>query len=154
MTILALDQSTKHTGWAFFNDDNLVKSGVINSNPKSNSYDRMHQMHTAIRDLVDDLSPAAVAFEQVQFQSNYKVYSQLSQMQGIVLSILFDAGIPFCIIEPSSWKSFAGIEGRKREVQKENTINKAYEVYGVSVSEDEADAIFIGYWAINNFKEI
>jgi hypothetical protein len=56
------------------------------------------------------------------------------------------------MIEPSAWTSFCLIKGRKRIEQKASTIQMVKNKYGIEVSEDIADAIGIGTWAINHIK--
>ncbi len=153
MTILALDQATKHTGFAIFSEGKLIDYGVLNADQDLPIFARMNEMRLMIAELVDNLCPDIVVFEQVQYQQNQKVYSQLSQLQGFVMSALFQKDVPFYIVEPVVWKSFAGVKGKKRAEQKESTIALAKLIYKVAVSEDTADAIFIGHWAVSNYKE-
>ena len=153
MRLLALDQSTKHTGYAAYDGSELVDYGVINVDESLSPFARMKEMRGEITALVSKKRPEFVVFEQVQYQQNQKVYSQLSQMQGVVMCVLFDAETPFYIVEPTKWKSYAKVHGKKRAEQKAHTVLLAKEKYGVIATEDEADAIFIGHWAINNFKE-
>jgi Holliday junction resolvasome RuvABC endonuclease subunit len=112
----------------------------------------MKQMQEKIIQLIDEIKPNFIVFEDIQFQQNYGTFKQLSQLQGILMAELFKLDIGFHIIEPSAWKSFCGIKGRKREEQKKNTQAFVKMMYKVGVSEDEADAIGIGFWAINNIK--
>lgn len=58
--------------------------------------------------------------------------------------------IPFILIEPTAWKSFSKIKGRKRAEQKASTIQMVHDRFGIEATEDEADAIGIGIWAVNN----
>lgn len=69
------------------------------------------------------------------------------------MAYLFKTDIGFKIIEPSAWKSFCKIKGRKREEQKKNTQVFVKGKYNIEVSEDEADAIGIGTWAISKIKK-
>lgn len=130
-----------------------MECGVLNADQELPIFARMNEMRLHIGDLVEKVRPDIVVFEQVQYQQNQKVYSQLSQLQGFIMSILFQKDIPFYIVEPVVWKSFAGVKGRKRAEQKESTIALAKLIYKVAVSEDAADAIFIGHWAAHNYKE-
>lgn len=112
----------------------------------------MKEMNDKIIALIKNVKPDYIVYEQVQFQNNYGTFQQLSQLQGIIMAYLFSIDIGFTLIEPSAWKSCCGIKGRKREEQKLNTQNFVKERYKADVSEDEADAIGIGYWAIHNLK--
>lgn len=154
MKILALDQSTKHTGWSFWNDKQLIQYGVIDADEDEPVYDRMRYMGKRLTLLIRKLKPDHIVIEQVQFQSNYKVYSQLSQLQGVIIQILFERDKPFTLVEPTKWRSHLNIKGNKREVVKAAAIQMVDDRYDVKVSEDIAEAIGIGLWAIDNVEEI
>ena len=135
----------------------MIGYGLLNSNVKENNpLERMRIMGNLIRNKLRKLCPDVVVIEGVQFQNNYRTYSQLSQMQGVIFNILFEQNIEFRLIEPTAWKSYSKIKGKKRVEQKENTILMVRNKFNINVSEDEADAIGIGIWAINNInnKEI
>lgn len=151
--ILCLDQATKISGYSLWEDKKIIKYGILETNPKEkNPIERMKEMSEKLISLIDSISPSFIVFENVQFQQNYGTFQQLSQLQGVLMAHLFKTDIGFQIIEPSAWKSSCGIKGRKREEQKKNTQIFVKNRYGVEVSEDEADAIGIGTWAINNIK--
>ena len=151
--ILNLDQSTKITGYSVFINNNLDTYGLLFANEKEkNPIERMKEMNDKIIALIDNVKPDYIVFENVQFQNNYGTFQQLSQLQGVIMAYLFKINIGFNLIEPTAWKSCCGIKGRKRIEQKANTQKFVKERYKVDVSEDEADAIGIGYWSINNVK--
>lgn len=149
--ILALDQSTKVTGYSTWQDKSLKEYGLLTANPKEkNPIERMREMYTKIVELINTYEPDFVVFEDVQFQNNYGTFQQLSQLQGILMALLFEKDIGFMTVEPTKWKSFCGVKGRKREEQKANCIQMVKTKYKIDVTEDEADAIGIGIWAVNN----
>jgi len=151
--ILAIDQSTKCTGWSLWKDEELSDYGLLESDKtEKNPIERMQQMYFMIKDLIINRKPDYVVIESVQFQSNYRTYSQLSQMQGIIFSILFELDIGFNIIEATAWRKFCNIQGRKRIEQKASTIQMVRDRFVLNVGEDIADAIGIGCWAVNNIK--
>ena len=148
--ILSFDQSTKVTGYSLYNNSNLINYGTIQSNStEKNPIERMKQMYDNIKQCLVKYNPDFVVFENVQFQKNYGTFQQLSQLQGVLMSLLFERNIGFHIIEPTAWKAFCGVKGRKRQEQKDNAIQLVKDRFKLSVSEDEADAILIGFWAIN-----
>lgn len=153
--ILCLDQATKISGYSIFEDKNLITYGILEVDQKEKNYvERIKQMNGKIIQLINDNNPDFVVFEDVQFQRNYQTYQFLSQLQGVIMANLFDLNLGFQIIEPSGWKSFCGIKGKKREEQKKNTQEFVKNKYGIDVSEDEADAIGIGIWAINKIRTV
>jgi len=151
--ILALDQSTKNTGWCIITKDSIEDYGLITVNPDSPMLIRLKEMFMKIRNLIEKTNPDFVVFEGTQYQNNAGVFMNLSKLHGLIMSILFLREIGFFIVEPTCWKAFCKIAGKKREQQKANTKKYVAETYGLIVSEDEADAIGIATWAINNISE-
>lgn len=158
---IALDQATKYTGYSVWvlskkGELKLLEYGMLKANVKNDVISRMREMYSDIKSLIFTHKPNYVFFEATQFQSNQRVYSALSQLQGIVMAILFEKDIGFSIIEPSSWKSYCGVTGRKREEQKAKSIAIASKQFGLSdLTDDVADAILIGYYGahiLNNEK--
>lgn len=148
--VLSFDQSTKITGYSLYNNSSLLTYGTIQSDSnEKNPIERMKQMYDKIKECLIKINPDFVVFENVQFQKNYGTFQQLSQLQGVLMSLLFERNIGFQIIEPTAWKAFCGVKGRKRTEQKANAIQLVKDKFNLYVSEDEADAILIGFWAIN-----
>lgn len=157
MIYLNFDQSTKITAYSVFNSTGeLLDYGIVNSNVKeNNSILRMKIMAELIEKLIEKYKPDYCCIEGVQFQHNYNTYSTLSQMQGVIFQILFKRNIPFSVISPVTWRKYSGVKGAKREELKGNAIRIAESIYNLQgLTDDEADSILIGRYAINNIKEI
>lgn len=153
MKILCLDQATRITGYSVWQNGKLKKYGTLEPNiPKNVTYiERLSGMCNAIESLIIKTKPDVVCIEDVQFQSNQRTFKILAQMQGYIFAILDKIKLPFVIVEPSCWKAFDSIKARKREEQKAQTIEFVKEKYNIEqLSEDEADAVAIGCWAIAN----
>lgn len=148
--ILALDQSTKSTGYCVIQNNKVKDYGLITADSNLPILERIRVMYFNIQDLIDKTKPDFVVFEGTQYQNNAGAFGGLSKLQGTILAILYDRDLSFYIVEPTCWKSFCKIKGRKRVEQKANTKIFVAEKYNVDVSEDEADAIGIATWAIGN----
>lgn len=146
MRILALDQSTALTGYAIFTNQNLKESGIFK--PTGELFERIHQIKEYIRELIQDNSIDYVFIEDIQYQKNQKTYKILANLLGVLINLFVELEIQFEIVPPSRWKSWNGIKGRKRAEQKRNTIEKIKEIFGREATEDEADAICIGLYAL------
>lgn len=154
IVLLCLDQSTKATGYSVWENKNLVAYGVLKSNPKeSNPIERMKEQYDLIKHLISVTNPDFVVFENVQYQNNFGTFQQLSQLQGVIMSQLFEKDIGFTIVESTAWKSYCSVRGRKRAEQKASAIQMVKDKFNIEVSEDEADSIGIGIWAVNNISE-
>ena len=149
--LLAFDQSTKVTGFSLWEGKKLTDYGKLDSNVEENNpIERMSKMYFLIKELLNKHNPGFVVLEGVQFQNNYKTYAQLSQMQGVIFSLLFEKDIGFLLIEPTAWRSFCGIKGRKRAEHKAAAIQLVNDTFQIDTDEDTAEAICIGVWASSN----
>jgi Holliday junction resolvasome RuvABC endonuclease subunit len=152
--VLAIDQSTKVSGYSLWKNKELIKYGTVTSDLKeSNPIERMRLMILEIQRLVSETKPNFVVFEDVQEQVNKKVFKQLAQMQGVLIGYLITINMPFTIVMPTEWKCECEIRGKKREEQKLNTQIYVKEHYGFSCNEDEADAVGVGVWANKNVSK-
>ena len=150
MVIVALDQSTKISGYSVWDNNKIIAHGVLNSDLKENNYmKRIQKMDLLIEQLIDQYKPDYVGIEGVQFQSNYEVYHQLSCNQGSIMKLLFDRGISFEVVPVNTWRSHNGIKGnKKRAEQKLAAIALVKELYDIDATEDECEAILIGRYLI------
>lgn len=154
LKILALDQATKITGYALITNEGVQSHGVLEVPDKDASYiERLRVMHAYIKDLIKKEKPTYVVFEATQYQNNFAAFGTLSMLQGVVMAELFNKKLGFYIVPATCWKSYCQIKGRKRAEQKTNTMKFVADKYGIIATEDEADAIGIATWAINNIKE-
>lgn len=154
MKILCFDQATNISGYSVFEDSKLITYGVLNSDhEEKNTLERLKQMTDEIVKLTKKIKPDVVILENIQMQRNVATFKSLAQLQGMIMYYLNKSNICYWYIEPTAWKSFCKIKGRSRKEQKPNTIKFVKEVYNIDVTEDEADAIGIGFWAIKHIKE-
>lgn len=148
--ILALDCSTKSTGYACYDDNKNLVYGVITASSTSLEK-RISIMRDGILDLIKKYNINKVVLEEVRPDNiNINVTKALTWLQGCIAVALyeFNKKIEIEFIGPSSWRSKIGIQGYriKREEQKKKDIayaNKHFNLTLGSDQDDEADAICI-----------
>ena len=150
MRLLALDQASRVTGVAIFDDDKLVKYGTFEI--KSNQ--ELGKRLTHFLENLDKLYAAyhfdAVAYEDIQLQmGNVETYKKLAYIQAMILFWCEKHEKNLYCLSPSHWRKILkdkyGISwGRKRAEQKQTAINFIQEHYEKEVDSDTADAICIG----------
>ena len=69
---------------------------------------------------------------------------------GALLCLFQEKELLYEIVSATKWRSYCEIKGRKRQEQKENTKQFVKEKFNLDVSEDEADAVAMGWYAVNN----
>jgi len=148
MVVIGFDQATKITGASVYKDGELISYKTLSCEQKGlRPFDRIKLMRKLVSEYIHEYKPQFVMFEGVQFQQNYQVYSQLSQLLGALYSICLDEEIAFQIIEPAAWRKKIGIKGRKREEQKLNAVDYVRGRFGIDVTDDVAEGILIGLCA-------
>ena len=148
MKILALDQSTRVTGWAVFADDALQEYGKFDAeNAGADIGKRLTYIRTKVWSLIEKHDIQKVVLEEIQLQStvgnNVVTFKKLAYVQAIIIQLLDELKMPYEIVASSSWKSTLGIKGRARAEQKKNAQIYVKTIYGIKATQDECDAICI-----------
>ena len=155
--ILAFDQATIISGWSVFDNNELVRYGFKDSNG-GNSVERISKTKQWVASMIQQWRPDIVVFEDIQLQSingNEAVmtYKKLAHLQGVLENYCYESRIPFKVVPPATWRSANKIKSRNRTDQKKNAQILVKQLYDVNVSQDEADAILIGRWAVEESKK-
>lgn len=147
MKILALDQSSRVTGWAVFEDNKLIAQGNFTMSQEDFG-ERLYAIRQKIISLINQYNINELVFEDIQLQSNVlnnvDTFKKLAEVYGIVYELGIELKLPTTSLHPTSWKSAVGVKGRTRPEQKKAAQTHVQAVYGLKVGEDTSDAICIG----------
>lgn len=160
MNILSLDCSTKSTGYAFFNDFNLIDYGVITANHKS-PYERIKVIVKSLKNIIElkqnsNFQIDKIVIEEVrpdteQTEKSRHTNKILTYLQAAIAFMLNDdfPQISLDYLYPSEWRKAVGIKtgrGIKRQELKQEDIKEANSLFHLETSNDDiADACLIGY---------
>ena len=146
MKLLALDQASRISGWAIFDNQELIDSGTFTL--KSDDIgERLVQYRQYLSNLTDKYEIDEVAFEDIQMQNqvnNVQTFKVLAEVFGVTQEYLAEQNYFYHIVSSNTWKSKLQIKGRTRPEQKKNAQAYVLEHYNKKVSQDESDAICIG----------
>lgn len=146
--LLAFDQSTAKTGWAFFDGNQLVDYGVINKTTIKDTPERIRSMFLEIISKVKEFEPDKVIVESVQQQASPATSMMLSQLQGMIIGYMYEHKVNVESPMPTQWRHKLGFvqgKGIKREDLKAQSIQYVKETFGIeTASDDMAEAICIG----------
>ena len=156
MQVLAIDASTKSSGWAVFDDTKLVEYGCITAS----STDLVKRIQKVISELTIVLSKHKVdkiVLEEVrpeQGLQNIKTHKALMYLQAAIVFLVHDyfSKVEIDYTYPSEWRKLCGIKtgsGVRRDALKPKDIAFVQETYGITVNDDIADAIGIGHAYVN-----
>lgn len=150
MRLLALDQASRVTGVAIFDDDKLVKYGTFEIKSNQELGKRLTQFLENLDKLYAAYHFDAVAYEDIQLQmGNVETYRRLAYIQAMILFWCEKHEKNLYCLSPSHWRKILkdkyGMSwGRKRVEQKQTAIDFIQEHYEKEVDSDTADAICIG----------
>jgi hypothetical protein len=152
--LIGLDQSSIISGYSIFEDEKLKKFGIIDTGKSGADFNaRMSKINEDFTKLFKAEKPDYVAIEAVQMQGGNKhAFMVLSNVQGMLFSILISLDIPFVVVESSKWRAHNNLplyenkKRLKREQLKEKAVEIVADKYHVKASKDESESILIGQW--------
>lgn len=155
MKLLALDQATRTTGYAVFNDGVPVVVGHFTIT-KDDFADRLVEIRNTVIKLIEEYDIDTVAFEDIQLQNNVvqnvKTFKMLAEVFGVILELLQEKKIKYYIVAPIVWKATFKIAGKGREIEKKLAQQYVLNEYNIKCTQDEADAVCIGIHTIKNIN--
>lgn len=156
MKVITIDASTKSTGVAFFNEQQLIDFICITAS-SSDLIKRIQKIIKELNDFLNKYPADKIILEEVRPENglqNIKTHRALMWLQAAIAFMVHE-NHPHAVIEyvyPSEWRAACGIKngrGIRREAQKANDILFVKENYGIDVNDDIADAIGIGHAYVN-----
>ena len=144
---MAIDQATRVSGLAIFEDDKLVKYNIIELKKSDDIKARMKEMIQKLSEQITENNVDCVVFEDVSLQGNVSTLIVLAQIQGAIISTCVMNNIEYKVYKSTSWRKIDGFNQRKgikrpelKQQAKDFVLNK----YGLTLKEDMCDAICIG----------
>lgn len=155
MIILALDQSSKETGYSLFEteDKSLIDFGLI-SLDSSDLAERLFLLRENVKFLIEKYNVKKVFLEDIQFQkiaNGVTTYKILAEVIGVLTELFHEMKIPFRLVIASVWKSGLNIKGTNRQTQKANAkkyVEENFDLKEKSLTQDMADSICIGAYSL------
>lgn len=156
---LALDQASKTTGYAIFDDGKLVKYGKFSAS-NEDDIERFALMKEWLMSMISNWRPDHIGIEGIQYQEEgsgqkmgVTVFQTLARLQGILMLTCHEAKIPYTICPTNTWRHSCGVKGKTRSDKKRSMQLLAKQWYDITVTDDEADAIGIGHHLVNHIKK-
>ena len=147
MTILALDQASRTSGYAVFCDDQLIDSGKFTFED-ADIAKRLMKIRNKVEELINEFCIEKIILEDIQCQgnvvNNLETFKILAEVIGVLTELAAEKNLPYALVYSTVWKSTLQIKGRTRPEQKKNAQKYVLNTYGKKVTQDESDAICIG----------
>ena len=156
MKILSFDQSTRCSGYAYFEDGEYVESGIVDmSKSKLETDKRSFEMAKELWKIIKKYKPDEIVLENVQQQSNPATMIVLARLAGMVIGYAEAHNVHVHILLPSQWRKALGYsQGAKvkRQELKQQSIDYVKENFGLDLPEDQCEAIAEGVAAHKIFN--
>lgn len=174
----SIDASTTSLAYAIFSNGELKDCGKILFNGVT-VYDKIKDAVEKVFIVFDPIEIDFVVIERSIFLNSPKTMSELSMMQGAIMTLLASAGVGNCFfVPPITWQNFIGNKALTKEeklkIRNENpdrssswykTFERNYRKlrtirfvninYDLDIDDnDMADAIGIGHYVINNVEKM
>ena len=145
--VLALDQATHSTGYAVYNNRNLIDYGVFIAKG-DNEIERCAQVKQWMISLIETYEIDFVGIEQIQLdvQKSAPTFEALAHLQGILMLTCYEEKIPCKAAHVSTWRAHCGVKGRTRPDVKRSMQLIVKKWFDIMPTDDECDAIGIGMY--------
>ncbi|MBN1881101.1 MAG: hypothetical protein JW885_02920 [Deltaproteobacteria bacterium] len=140
--ILAIDPSSKKTGWALWKSGKYIKSGVL-------AFDSFGGAVRQCLEVLDSVSPIdALVIEDQYYHMNAKTLKVLAEFAAI-FKVLVNARsdkVAIFVIPPATWqaKMLGGGNTKRDERKKRSTLLARMRTGKDRIGEDESDAVNLG----------
>lgn len=148
--LLALDQASKVSGYAVFDQDgSLISYGKISVDGEP--IDRIIELRNKVEQIIDHFEIDEVVIEDVYYSetsdnpiANVETFKILCFTMAGLLFMLTEKDIPHTIMNATTWKSLMHVTGKDRVNQKRSAQKVVENEFGIKVIQDISDAVCIG----------
>lgn len=148
MKIIGIDPGIATTGWAVleFEDREIMEIldyGVIETSKDLNSGERLSEIYSDLRKILEDFEPEIAGVETLIFCNNAKTAMQVGEARGVVVLALEQSGIEVCEFTPLQVKSSISGYGKANKGQVQENVKRICKLESIPKPDDAADAIAV-----------
>jgi crossover junction endodeoxyribonuclease RuvC len=145
ITVLGIDPGLTRCGYAVLRQNHaqqpvVVSLGVITTRSTTALPQRLAELHRELIALFDEFAPAAVAVEQVFFQTNVRTAMSVGQASGLALAIAAERRCDVVQYTPKQVKSAIVGWGGADKLQMQRMVQKRLGLSKLPKPADAADA--------------
>ncbi len=156
MLTIGIDPGTATTGFGLVTEKEgkllFVDHGVIRTSPKDNAQERLRKIYCAMKKLIADFKPDAVAVEKLFFGANVKSAMAVGQARGIILLTAAEQRVPIAEYTPLEVKMAITGYGRADKKQIQQMVKTLLGLSFIPKPDDAADALAIAICHQHSYK--
>lgn len=147
MRIIGIDPGIARTGWGIIQKNHSqvspVQFGCFETKPAEQPANRLRQIYLFITRLLEEHKPAALAIEELFFNTNAKTALIVGQARGVILLAAAQKNIPISIYTPLQVKIAITGYGRAEKSQIGQMVKILLKLPAIPAPDDTADALAI-----------
>lgn len=146
--ILGLDPGTAITGFGVVEgpeggQGRLVEFGTIRTHARTPMPERLAEIHGAVRGLLAEVRPQAMAVEELFFSTNVSTALTVGQARGVMLLAAAQAGVPVFEYKPNEVKQTLTGYGGADKRQMQDMLRLLLGLAEAPRPDDAADAVAV-----------
>jgi crossover junction endodeoxyribonuclease RuvC len=148
VVILGIDPGTATTGFGVVTEDEagnarLMRCGVIQTRAGLPMPARLLTIHQGVSALISEVTPDALAIEELFFSRNVTTGLTVAQARGVVLLAAIEAGVPVFEYKPAEVKQALVGYGNATKQQMQEMVRLMLDLEAIPRPDDAADAVAI-----------
>jgi crossover junction endodeoxyribonuclease RuvC len=147
MRTIGIDPGTATMGWGVLDARSgqlqPVEYGAITTPARTPPAERLLQLHTGLRDLLQQFVPDAAAVEELFFSRNVTTALAVGQARGVILLTCAQAGIPVYEYKPLEVKQAVVGYGGADKRQMQEMVRLTLNLQRAPRPDDTADALAV-----------
>ena len=156
--MISLDTSSTISGYAYWENGHMVKSGVLDHSKQKDAVTRVENMSIDLISQLKTLNPDIVVVERPPYCNSPDTLIMLSEIVGCVKGWAISNDADYVEYAVSKWRKLVAGPNEtiptKRKEAKPWDIQKVKDIFNITAIDDnEADAILIGLARIAQFDQ-
>lgn len=147
MRILGIDPGIGRTGWGIVSVTGstytALQYGCIETEVNGVLPDRLLALYEALRQVIEEEQPDALAIEELFFEKNAKTAMVVGQARGVVLLLAAQVGLPVTVYTPLQVKVATTGYGKAEKAQVGQMVKTILKLPSIPKPDDTADALAI-----------
>ena len=150
--LLALDQSSKVTGYTVLEDGKIIEVNHFECTGDDVG-NRLAQFRKKIIYLIEEYDIDEIVFEDIQLQdvngnkeTGIKTFKVLAEVFGVLHELCSEIKMPYTAVLPIKWKAHFKIAGKGRIQEKKMAQAYVEKNCNMKCTEDEADSLCIALY--------
>lgn len=146
--IISFDPGYDRLGWAVGSIELrqylLESCGCIQTNPKDDILKRYQEIITDLEQVLSEFKPDVAALETLFFSTNKTTAMKVSEVRGIIISLLIQSKIPIAQYNPQQIKLTVSGDGHADKIAMHKMVLLQTKMDNQKVLDDTIDAIAVG----------